>query len=449
MFFNSWNNPTIFLGVKKMIINNQSSLEVNDKSNSIAEEKSTSEVRSRNISQPKKESISVSLLQVRKALLNAYAKGYEISFDKFREEIMYKSSNTDGWQRFEDNDYTKLRMSLEKEGLKNVGKEMIRDMVLYIAKMKYHDSAIIWLTDEVPQWDGINRIDTFLSKYFGAEDNRYTRSCSQYLWSSLAGRILNPGVKADMVIVIIGDQGCGKSTGVAAICPDLEFFTEIDFNDKDADQARKMLGRLVGEISELKGLRTKDEESIKALVSRTNDEWIKKFREFPSIYARRITFIGTTNENNFLSDISGNRRWLPINVKNVDVESIKQDRLQLYAEARQKYLLNGIEFKEAEELAKDVIKNHLIVDPWFEVIKEWIDGKAPGIPPADPFRVSTREVLKYALGFDDQRIDRRSEMKVTGVLKILGYTKRRERTGNFFILEKDVDTVSTVDTNFN
>jgi len=396
-----------------------------------------------------KEFMPITLMGIRDALYKAQSAGYQICLDTFRQEVMYKTSKNSDWQRFKDNDYTKLRLSLEKNGLKKVGKEDIKDMVMYFAEKYNYDSAILWINEVVPKWDGIARIETFLPYYFGADDSLYTRACSRYLWSSLAGRIMKPGVKADMVIVLIGDQGCGKSTGVEAISPDPDFFTQIDFNDKDADQARKMLGRLVGEISELKGLRTKDEESIKSLVTRTHDEWIKKFKEFPTIYARRITFIGTTNENNFLSDITGNRRWLPIKVSKVKVESIKADRLQLYAEAREKYLLNGIEYTEAEELAKEVIKDHLVIDPWFEVIVEWLDGKSAGTQPENPKRVSTRVVLKYALGIDDSRINKHYEHKVVGVLKILGYVKKKERTGNFFVLDEYVDSVDSVDTEFN
>ncbi len=393
--------------------------------------------------------IPISLTAIRDALLTAQSMGYQICFDTFRQEIMYKTSKDNEWQRFRDNDYTKIRLSLEKAGLRNPSKDYVKDLVQYFADKYKYDSAVSWLNDVVIKWDGINRIETFLSTYFNAEDNPYTRACSRYLWSSLSGRILKPGVKADMVVVLIGEQGCGKSTGIEAICPHPDFFTEIDFNDKDADQARKMLGRLVGEISELKGLRTKDEESIKALVTRTQDEWIMKFKEFPTVYLRRITFIGTTNENNFLSDITGNRRWLPIKVGKVNVESIKKDRIQLYAEAREKFLLNGIEFKEAEELAKEVIKDHLVIDPWHETIKEWLDGKSNRIPPRDPNKVSVREVLISGFSMDDFRIDKRSEMKVTTVLKALGYTKKKERNGNVFVLSDEMDTVDSVDTSFN
>ncbi|MCV5824559.1 virulence-associated E family protein, partial [Escherichia coli] len=86
------------------------------------------------------------------------------------------------------------------------------------------------------------------------------------------------------------------------------------FAEKDDDLARKMRGRLVAEIGELRGLNTKELESIKAFVTRTHENWIPKYREFATQFPRRLVFVGTTNEDEFLADKTGNRRWLPVEV---------------------------------------------------------------------------------------------------------------------------------------
>ncbi len=85
-----------------------------------------------------------------------------------------------------------------------------------------------------------------------------------------------------------------------------------------------MRGRLVAEIGELRGLNTKELESIKAFVTRTHENWIPKYREFATQFPRRLVFVGTTNEDEFLADKTGNRRWLPVEVSKVDVKAIKE-----------------------------------------------------------------------------------------------------------------------------
>src|SRR5690606_14634369 len=114
--------------------------------------------------------------------------------------------------------------------------------------------------------------------------------------------------KADMAPILVGQQGAGKSTAVAAMAPAPEFFAEISFSEKDEDLARKMRGRLVAEIGELRGLHTREQEAIKAFVSRTHENWIPKYREFAVQFPRRLVFIGTTNKDEFLADETGNRR---------------------------------------------------------------------------------------------------------------------------------------------
>lgn len=195
-------------------------------------------------------------------------------------------------------------------------------MVLLAADENPFDSAMEWLKSL--EWDGIPRIEKFYHTHFGTEDSAYTRAVSRYMWTALAGRVLKPGIKADMVPILVGAQGAGKSSVVAALSLIRLFFTEISFAEKDDDLARKMRGCLVAEISELRGLNTKELESIKAFVTRTHEKWIPKFKEFATQFPRRSLSIGTTNEDEFLGDKTGNRRWLPVEVGKMDVEGIKR-----------------------------------------------------------------------------------------------------------------------------
>ena len=394
---------------------------------------------------------SASITSVTSMVRNFEKLGIEIRFDEFRDEIMFSETGKNQWRAFRDEDYTGLRIKLEGLGLKRVGRDLIRDAVFYIAKKNKFDSAIEWLTKVVPSWDFVSRIDTFLTTHFGVVDSPYTRAVSRYLWSALAGRVLHPGIKADMVPILIGDQGAGKSTGVAAICPHPDFFTEISFNEKEDDLARKMRGRLLGEISELRGLNTRDVESIKAFVTRTHEIWTPKFKEFSTTYARRTAFVGTTNQVQFLADQSGNRRWLPVTVGKVDVARIRAEHLQLWAEARDTY--TGVLWEDAERLAKENHGNHMIIDPWFEVVQDWLIDK--GLIPQygsdidiESF-VTTSQILLEAIQFDPKQIDRRSEMRAADVLNSLGFVKRGSRrvkgkSKNVFVHKSIADTANTL-----
>lgn len=347
----------------------------------------------------------------------------KIRFDQFKDEIMFAPFGSEEWQALTDADYSRLRIGLEKGGFKPIGRELIRDIVLLVADEHPFDSAVEWLSRL--EWDGVPRVKDFLSEYFKAEKNDYTDAVSLYLWSALAGRVLHPGIKADMVPILIGDQGCGKSSGVAALSPCPDYFCEISFAEKEEDLARKMRGRLVCEIGELRGLHNRDLEAIKAFITRTHENWIPKYREFATQFPRRLIFIGTTNQDEILSDDTGNRRFLPVRVSDVNVEGIKTNLEQLWAEAKELFNIKGIQFNVVENLAKLEHSKYTIRDAWEEIVIEWLhkEDALTGIKPISKKYITTAEVLKWAIGIDQKNISRREEIRIGKVLHNLGFKK--------------------------
>ncbi|MDC9591412.1 virulence-associated E family protein [Xenorhabdus sp. XENO-10] len=391
--------------------------------------------------------IEATIENVTKAVMRPDFIDVEIRFDQFRDEIMFAPAGTEQWQTFGDADYARLRITLEKRNFKPVGRELIRDAVLLAADENPFDSAIAWLNGL--KWDGVPRIEQFYHTHLGTEDTPFTRAVSSYMWTALAGRVLKPGIKADMVPVLVGKQGCGKSSGVAALSPDPSFFTEISFAEKDDDLARKMRGRLVAEISELRGLNTKEQEAIKAFVTRTHENWIPKYREFATQFPRRTLFVGTTNEDEFLDDKTGNRRWLPVEVKKISVEDIKSDLTLLWAEAKVIFEEDGIRFRDAERLAAAVHEQYTIKDVWLETVERWLvtpDLMTEEIPRTREF-LRAGDVLREALNIDPKNIGRREEMRISKILLVCGYKRvlRRINGKSQRVYEDDVTTCNNLE----
>lgn len=372
--------------------------------------------------------IEATISNAAKAVVRPDFVDIDIRFDQFRDEIMFAPAGSGCWQAFTDPDYARLRITMEKRGFKAVGRELIRDVVLLAADEQPFDSAVTWLNGL--EWDGVPRIESFYHTHFGTADTAYTRAVSMYMWTALAGRVLEPGVKADMVPILVGPQGCGKSSGVEALSPDPAFFTEISFAEKDDDLARKMRGRLVAEIGELRGLNTKELESIKAFVTRTHENWIPKYREFATQFPRRLVFVGTTNEDEFLADKTGNRRWLPVEVSKVGVKAIKNDLLLLWAEARETFKrLGGIQFHDAERLGAGVHEQYTIKDAWLETVEKWLDTPdliTEVVPRTCEF-LRASDVLRDAIGLDPRNIGKREEMRISNVLQNCGYKRETRR----------------------
>ena len=350
----------------------------------------------------------------------------DLRFDAFRAEIVMRTES--GWRAFGDDDYFELAMRLEKDwGFRSIPKELIRDAVSMVANVNRFDSAVHWL-ESLPAWDGQPRIDSFFPVYLSAEDNAYTRSVGSYLWTGLAARVLSPGCQLDMVPILEGAQGARKTSAVKALVPTPEQYCVISFGEKDDDLARKMRGRLVAEIGELRGLHTRELETIKEFITRTDELWVPKFKEFGASFARRLMFIGTTNQDEILADETGNRRWLPVHVGLCDVDAIVRDRVQLWAEARLRYQQNGVEFKTAETLAAAVHEHYLVQDSWGDVLDAWL--YAPGLDGVVPFSLEylrIHDVLRDVFAFDTKQVKRTDELRLGKLLRARGYSKRVRR----------------------
>lgn len=363
--------------------------------------------------------IMATIGNVQRALEDGRLTGGVVSFDEFKGDILVGPGGDDGWRRLADEDYIRMRTSLESAGFKPVGKEMMADAVYAVAKANAFDSAIIWLETLVPAWDGKPRIETFLRDYLGVEDSKYSRGVSLYMWTAMAGRCLEPGVKADMAPILVGAQGTGKSSIVAAMAINPEAFGELSMHEKEDDMARRIKGKLVVELGELRGLRTKDLETIKAWLTRRWEEWIPKFREMATTYKRRCIFIGTTNEDQFLADKTGNRRWLPVVVKKIRLEAAEAAMLQLWAEARDRFKADGVLYG-VERLAAAAHEMHMMTDPRVEVIRAWLglDDELKGPGPLDKGFVTTTEILLGPLGMKATGPSARSEaMEVGNILR--------------------------------
>jgi predicted P-loop ATPase len=372
--------------------------------------------------------IEATLTNIETALRSAKTAGWRIAYDEFRDEVMMATSKGKladvKWRPMSDADYTRLRLRLEAVGFKPVGRELMRDAVAYIADEITIDSAQLWLRGLV--WDGVPRVKKYLHGYFGSENTKYADAVSRYIWTALAGRVLDPGCKVDMMPILYGAQGIRKSSGIAAMAPDVSMFCELSFSEINHDNiARKMRGMLVCEFAEMDGLHGREIESTKKFVTRTHEQWVPKFKEFTTTFPRRSLFIGSTNSNELLDDITGNRRWLPIEVTDVRVDDINRDRDQLWAEGMMMFVDAGIQYDDAEKLA--VLEHHAfaVTDVWDDTIFAWLKLQFDSLEGEPKLGFKLEEILHGALGIMPRDMTKAHQMRGSKSMKKLGYEKDR------------------------
>jgi predicted P-loop ATPase len=357
--------------------------------------------------------------------------GFNVAFDVFRDEVMVSPVNAEEWRQLGDDGTTKLMEYFEKLGFSPIARETMRNTISMVAHETQFDSARLWL--DTLKWDSVPRVERFLETYCDAKSSpEYARAVSRYMWTALAARVLEPACQADMMPVLIGRQGAKKTSAIAELSPSPDQFVEVSLTEHDVDLSRKLRGKLVAEIGELRGLASRDLESIKTFISRRYEEWVPKYKEFSSRFARRFIFIGSTNDMTFLTDETGHRRFLPVEVGDIDIPKIRADKLQLWAEAAALWKARGVLWQDAERLATAVHAKHVVVDTWEPLITKWLDDSddlaASGNGPprcARPF--TTGEILAEALSLNPVQMTNVAEKRAARLLRLLGFEQKPKR----------------------
>lgn len=183
-------------------------------------------------------------------------------------------------------------------------------------------------------WDKVPRIERLFINYVGSPDDAYHRAVGRLMMTAAVTRVFEPGHKFDTATILEGLQGKRKSTFISTLAKN--WFTELDGDFEDAKQMVELMqGAWLLEIPELSGFQKADVRHIKAFISRTTDKvrlaYAKRAQEFP----RQCIFIGSTNDDTYLKDETGGRRYWPVrcNVDEIDTEKLASEVDQLWAEA--------------------------------------------------------------------------------------------------------------------
>ena len=213
---------------------------------------------------------------------------------------------------------------------------IIRDAVDKVADDRHYHPIRDFLA-ALPEWDGVPRLDTLLIDLFDAEDSPYTRAVTRKTLVAAIRRVLSPGCKFDFVLTLVGPQGIGKSTAIATLCGPDYFTDNLSFNMmRDKQSAENIQGNWIVELGEMAGVSKAEVESVKAFISRQDDKYRASYGRRATPHPRQCIFIGTANqENGFLRDITGNRRfWIVPTPHRTDMVLDPDYVAQVWAEAK-------------------------------------------------------------------------------------------------------------------
>jgi hypothetical protein len=276
------------------------------------------------------------------------------------------------------------------------------------------------------QWDHKPRLDRWLIDYLGAEDTPLNRSFGRKVLIAAVRRVRQPGCKFDFMLVLEGPQGAGKSLALKILAGSDDNFSDapIKWDDPQAQQ-EAVNGVLIYEVAELTGLRKADVEHVKNFLSRTTDKVRPAYGRYRVDRPRRCIFIGTTNGGasaGYLSDPTGARRFWPVAVGLIDLEALRRDRDQLWAEAayheaRGEALPIDKGLYEAAAIEQE---RRRTPDPWTDILAG-VKGVRFETPDGPVERISTNELLTRCLQLQPAQMGLSTSQRLATVMRRLGW----------------------------
>lgn len=346
-----------------------------------------------------------------------------LAWDEFRLRVIILRQTPWGSQPgpWTDRDGVLLAVWLQREGIE-VRPDTVGPIVLAVAQERLQHVVRDYF--DGLKWDGVARLDRWLTRYLGVEETPYSRAVGAKWLISGVARIIEPGCKVDTILVLEGKQGIGKSRAIKILAGDWFCDSMPDLHMKDA--AIQLAGALIIEFAELDSLYRSEAGTIKAFLSRSTDRYRPPYGKNAIDAPRQVIFAGSVNESEYLKDSTGGRRFWPVKCGEVfDLAGLQADRDQLWAEAVARYKAGEKHWLDEPELvqaAADQQAERFDGDAWQERIEHWLILNAKA-------SATTEQILEHCLDMKVKDWNHSAKIRIARCMAALGWEKKQVRDG--------------------
>ena len=305
----------------------------------------------------------------------------------------------------------------------------INDALIVVARSNRFHPVRDYLEPLV--WDGKDRLATWLKVAFQSTDNdRYLELVGAKVLVGAVARVMQPGCKMDNVMILEGQQGKGKSTVIAALFGEWFSDSPLPIGDKEAYQL--IQGKWCFELGELDSFNKAEVTALKQFFSQQIDRFRPSYGRYAQDFPRQTQFWGSTNQDAYLRDYTGNRRFWPVFCSVIDRSWVTKHRDQLWAEAVHLYKTRhetGFQWWVSQETEEDESDYAIVTeaqdarlqrDPWEDLLRPWLNGRAT------PY-VQSAEILKDCIGIDGAHMQPAQMNRLGPIMKSLGWHSTRKR----------------------
>lgn len=328
-----------------------------------------------------------------------------------------------------DDDEVHVRAWLERSYGVAFADKIVHDSLKAIARQQTYDPVRDWLSGL--KWDEKPRLDSWLVRLIGAEDTPLNRAVGAKWLISAVARVFDPGCQADHLLVLEGPQGAGKSSALRALCADPRWLATDMPDLMNLKAAQECLqGPWILEIGELDAMNKADLSRVKSFITTRADRYRAAYAHNVELRPRRCVFAGTTNENTYLKDPTGGRRFWPVTAGRIQPLGIAAERSQLWAEAVARYQAGErwhLETAELHQAAQEAQSSRYAPDVWEQALAEVLlsTKTKAGMLPA---RITISEAL-VQMKVPIERQTQSDQNRIARCMTRLGWERVQRRDG--------------------
>lgn len=334
----------------------------------------------------------------------------QIWYDEFLDSIVTIWAGQE--RKWRDADDVLLQLYLQRHaGMGRVSAQTAHDAAQVAAFHDVRNEARDWLTSL--HWDRVPRLNAMLSEAFGAEENHYSEAVGRCWITSIVARVFRPGCKVDTVPVLEGGQGMGKSTALGILGG--KWFIECHESVTTKDFYGVLDGHMIVEISEMHSFGKAEVERIKGIISCQIDRYRKSYGRNAEDHPRQSVLCCTTNRDDWQKDDTGARRFWPVLCGKIDLEWLRNNRDQLFAEAVSALNSGASWWDVPDEKQREETEKRRDVDAWESILERWLIGKT---------QVSMEQIIQDGLQIATSKIEKYHPRRAGSAMRAIGWHNR-------------------------
>lgn len=304
----------------------------------------------------------------------------------------------------------------------------VREAAFAVAARRPVNPLTEWL--DTLKWDETERIETFFSKFCGSTQSDYTAIAAKNFFLGAVARAREPGCKMDLMLILEGAQGARKTSLLIALAGP-EFYAEAMESPAQKDFYQSLQGRWIIEIAEMQSFSKAEVAKVKQAITAQWDFYRPSYGHYAKNYPRQCVFVGTTNEDDYLRDATGARRFMPVKVFGIDIDQVRAIREQLWAEADVRFKRGEVYWRlpESAQAEQDARYQE---DSWTDVVVRWLEGKMPNERYADGIagkieETNTTQLLHKAIGVETGKHGKTEQQRIGSIMRRLGWARVQKR----------------------